>query len=372
MAKVVLKNLEKKYPNGNTVIDGFNLSVNDGEFLVIVGPSGCSKSTVLRTIAGLETVDNGEIFIGEKEVKNMPPKDREIAMVFQNYALYPHMNVYDNLAFSLKMLKKSKEKIDKRVKKILEVMELTNYTYSMTNEMSGGQKQRVAMGRSLIRYPQVFLFDEPLSNLDAKLRVQLRMEMIKFHRELKQKNRPSTIIYVTHDQTEAMTMGDRICVMNYGKIMQMDTPMNLYNFPANKFVASFIGTPKMNIEKARLIENNNEYYVQIYENIFSLSREKKEKLRDISIEKIWFGIRPEDIVYVKKENMINTVKGTIKLLEKIGNETLIYFVIQEKIFISRFYEELDEKIQVGQEAFFYFKMENCHIFEFFTENNLFI
>ena len=372
MAKVVLGNIEKIFSNGNVAIDGLNLCINDGEFMVIVGPSGCSKSTVLRTIAGLETINSGEIFIGDREVKNIAPKDRSIAMVFQNYALYPHMTVYDNLAFSLKMLKKPKEKINKKVKSILKIMELTNYLHSMPREMSGGQKQRVAIGRTLVREPEVFLFDEPLSNLDAKLRVQLRLEIIKFHKELKNRKSPSTIVYVTHDQTEAMTMGDRICVMNFGKIMQVDTPINLYNFPANKFVASFIGTPQMNIGKGRIIFENNDFYIQVYGNLLLLPKDKKEKLKGFTDEKIWFGIRPEDVVYTEEVNMINTIKGTISLLEKTGNETLIYFRVQESLLVSRFYGEISEKLQIGLEAYFHFKMDKCHVFEFFTEKNLFL
>ena len=249
MARVLLKGVEKQYPNGFKAVHGINLDIEDGEFMVFVGPSGCAKSTTLRMIAGLEDITGGEIYIGDKLVNDVPPKDRGIAMVFQNYALYPHMTVYENMAFGLKLKKMPKSDIDKRVKEAAEKLEITNLLDRKPKEMSGGQRQRVALGRALVREPEVFLFDEPLSNLDAKLRVSMRVRITQLHHELK-----TTMIYVTHDQVEAMTMGDRITVLNAGKIMQVDSPLNLYHAPKNKFVAGFIGSPTMNIVDATLVE----------------------------------------------------------------------------------------------------------------------
>ena len=250
MAEVILKKVEKQYPNGFKAVHGIDLHIKDGEFMVFVGPSGCAKSTTLRMIAGLEDITGGEVYIGDKLVNDLPPKDRGIAMVFQNYALYPHMTVYDNMAFGLKMAKVPKDEIDKRVKEAAEKLEITQLLDRKPKEMSGGQRQRVAVGRAIVRKPDVFLFDEPLSNLDAKLRVSMRVKITQLHKQLKAEGQNATMIYVTHDQVEAMTMGDRICVLNFGKIMQVDTPLNLYHKPANKFVAGFIGSPAMNIVKS--------------------------------------------------------------------------------------------------------------------------
>ena len=263
MARVVLKQVEKQYPNGFKAVHGINLDIKDGEFMVFVGPSGCAKSTTLRMVAGLEEITGGEIWIGDKLVNNLPPKDRGIAMVFQNYALYPHMTVYENMAFGLKMAKVPKEEIDKRVKEAAEKLEITQLLNRKPKEMSGGQRQRVAVGRAIVRKPDVFLFDEPLSNLDAKLRVSMRVKITQLHKQLKAEGQNATMIYVTHDQVEAMTMGDRICVLNFGKIMQVDTPLNLYNKPANKFVAGFIGSPAMNIVKVTLVSENEKLYVKL-------------------------------------------------------------------------------------------------------------
>ena len=258
MARVLLKGVEKQYPNGFKAVHGINLDIEDGEFMVFVGPSGCAKSTTLRMIAGLEDITGGEIYIGDKLVNDVPPKDRGIAMVFQNYALYPHMTVYENMAFGLKLKKMPKSDIDKRVKEAAEKLEITNLLDRKPKEMSGGQRQRVALGRALVREPEVFLFDEPLSNLDAKLRVSMRVRITQLHHELK-----TTMIYVTHDQVEAMTMGDRITVLNAGKIMQVDSPLNLYHAPKNKFVAGFIGSPTMNIVDATLVEKDGKIYADI-------------------------------------------------------------------------------------------------------------
>ena len=275
MARVLLKGVEKQYPNGFKAVHGINLDIQDGEFMVFVGPSGCAKSTTLRMIAGLEDITGGEIYIGDKLVNDVPPKDRGIAMVFQNYALYPHMTVYENMAFGLKLKKMPKSDIDKRVKEAAEKLEITNLLDRKPKEMSGGQRQRVALGRALVREPDVFLFDEPLSNLDAKLRVSMRVRITQLHHELK-----TTMIYVTHDQVEAMTMGDRITVLNAGKIMQVDSPLNLYHAPKNKFVAGFIGSPTMNIVDAVLIEKEGKVYVDIDGMEIEIVGEKANKVRN--------------------------------------------------------------------------------------------
>ena len=250
MASVTISNLEKVYPNGFKAVHGINLDIRDGEFMVIVGPSGCAKSTTLRMVAGLESISGGEIRIGDKIVNNAPSKDRGIAMVFQNYALYPHMKVRDNLAFGLRLQKMDKSQIEERVSEAARVLEIEELMDRYPRQLSGGQAQRVAVGRAIVKKPEVFLFDEPLSNLDAKLRGSMRVRISDLHKRMIAEGKPATSIYVTHDQTEAMTMGDRICVMKLGHIMQVDTPDNLYNFPANMFVAGFIGAPEMNIKSS--------------------------------------------------------------------------------------------------------------------------
>ena len=275
MSKVVLNKVEKQYPNGFKAVHGIDLEIKDGEFMVFVGPSGCAKSTTLRMIAGLEEITGGEVYIGDKLVNDVPPKDRGIAMVFQNYALYPHMTVYQNMAFGLKLKKTPKDEIDRRVKEAAEKLEITELLDRKPKEMSGGQRQRVALGRAIVREPEVFLFDEPLSNLDAKLRVSMRVRITQLHQELK-----TTMIYVTHDQVEAMTMGDRITVMKSGRIMQVDTPLNLYHYPSNKFVAGFIGSPTMNLVDGTLIEKDNKIYIDLNGAELEIYGEKAEKLKD--------------------------------------------------------------------------------------------
>ena len=254
MAGIQLNSVKKVYPNGFRALHGVDLDIKDGEFMVFVGPSGCAKSTLLRMIAGLESVSEGQIMIHDRCVNDTMPKDRGIAMVFQNYALYPHMTVYKNMAFGL-IGKESKAEIDRRVQDAAEKLEITNLLHRKPGQLSGGQCQRVAVGRAIVRKPKVFLFDEPLSNLDAKLRVSMRVQLIELHNRLKQEGAAATMVYVTHDQVEAMTMGDRICVMNRGTIMQVDKPINLYHHPANRFVAEFIGSPSMNLHDLDLLRN---------------------------------------------------------------------------------------------------------------------
>ena len=365
MARVLLKGVEKQYPNGFKAVHGINLDIEDGEFMVFVGPSGCAKSTTLRMIAGLEDITGGEIYIGDKLVNDVPPKDRGIAMVFQNYALYPHMTVYENMAFGLKLKKMPKSDIDKRVKEAAEKLEITNLLDRKPKEMSGGQRQRVALGRALVREPEVFLFDEPLSNLDAKLRVSMRVRITQLHHELK-----TTMIYVTHDQVEAMTMGDRITVLNAGKIMQVDSPLNLYHAPKNKFVAGFIGSPTMNIVDATLVEKDGKIYADIDGMELEIVGEKANKVRSHVGKKVAFGIRPESVEVVDNES--STAKpGEVLVVEQMGNEEFIYFTINGKQMTCRVNVEgvADTTSRRGRQMF-NFDTSRCHIFDAETEENI--
>lgn len=275
MADVKLKNIVKKYPNGFVAVKNFNLEIKDKEFIIFVGPSGCGKSTTLRMIAGLEDISNGELYIDDKLCNTVSPKDRDIAMVFQNYALYPHMTVYDNMAFALKLRKVPKDEIDKKVREAAKILDLEHLLDRKPKALSGGQRQRVAMGRAIVRSPKVFLMDEPLSNLDAKLRVQMRSEISKLHHKLQ-----TTFIYVTHDQTEAMTLGTRIVVLKDGIIQQVDTPQNLYNAPDNLFVAGFIGSPQMNFIDATISKDDKGVYTNFDEYSFKLPESKAKALTE--------------------------------------------------------------------------------------------
>jgi multiple sugar transport system ATP-binding protein len=329
MAEVLLKNITKIYDGGNKVVTDANFKVEDKEFVVLVGPSGCGKTTTLRMIAGLEEISSGEIFIDGKLVNNLPPKDRDIAMVFQNYALYPHMTVYENMAFGLKLKKVDKKEIDIRVKEAARILSLESYLERKPKALSGGQRQRVAVGRAIVRKPKVFLFDEPLSNLDAKLRVQMRTEISKLHKQL-----GATMIYVTHDQTEAMTMGDRIVIMKDGIINQVDTPMNLYNKPVNQFVAGFIGSPAMNFIDVHL-KSENEISSKDGKIKFSLTVEQKNDLREYLSKEIILGLRPEDIRLENDSKNSIELEVLIDVTEPMGNETFIYFEIEKNPFIAR-------------------------------------
>lgn len=370
MAGVVLKSLEKTFENGLLAVHGINLDIKDGEFMVLVGPSGCAKSTTLRMIAGLESASAGEIHIGGKIVNHLPPRDRKIAMVFQNYALYPHLSIFENIAYGLRIANKSEAEIKEKVTEAAEMLDIVDLLKRKPKQISGGQAQRVAIGRAIVRQPKVFLFDEPLSNLDAKLRVQMRVKISHLHQELKRKGKTATMIYVTHDQSEAMTMGDRICVMNFGKIMQVDTPLNLYNKPINKFTASFIGTPPMNLHKVEVIVENEEIFINLEGHKILLPRDKVKKMKDYNGKKVWFGIRPEDVV--TKDISLNEplVKGSISLVEQMGNEVYIYFNLGQKRFISRISANKAIHLKHGLEYEFSFNLEKCHIFDFFTEENL--
>ncbi|MGO8946896.1 MAG: ABC transporter ATP-binding protein [Ktedonobacterales bacterium] len=325
MAEVRFEHVTKSYTQGTNVISDLNLVVNDGEFLVLVGPSGCGKSTALRMIAGLEAITEGDVFIGDRRVNDIAPKDRDIAMVFQNYALYPHMTIYDNLAFSLKLRHLRKQEIEQRVGKAAQMLGLGEYLRRRPRQLSGGQRQRVALGRALVRDPKVFLLDEPLSNLDAKLRVQTRAEISRLHQAT-----GTTFVYVTHDQVEAMTMGDRIAVLNAGIIQQMGRPQELYDTPANLFVAGFIGSPAMDFFQGRLEQVGDRAMVAIGEGSetrrLSLAGEAASRLAHGASsggQPVIIGIRPEDVRLAAPSDA-DTLDGTVEVVEHLGNEVLVH------------------------------------------------
>lgn len=378
MANVILEKVEKTYPNGFKAVHGIDLEIKENEFMVFVGPSGCAKSTTLRMIAGLEEITGGKIYIGDEVVNQVEPKDRGIAMVFQNYALYPHMTTYDNMAFGLKMQKVPKDEIKTRVEAAAERLQITDLLDRKPKEMSGGQKQRVAVGRAIVREPKVFLFDEPLSNLDAELRVSLRVSIKELHTQLKTEGKPATMIYVTHDQVEAMTMGDRICVMETGVIKQVDTPMNLYNYPANKFVATFIGSPMMNMLEVELEKDNNGIYCNIKacEGVKNckdfklyLNDDKAKKVESYVGKRVWLGFRPEAVKY-EKTRTENTVTGLIDVIERMGNEEYIYFHINDMKLISREEANTSMGLNIGDEFDFRIDADKIHIFDMETEDNI--
>lgn len=358
MAQVVLENLSKIYSGNAKVVDDVNFTVEDREFVVLVGPSGCGKSTTLRMIAGLEEITEGTISIDGKVVNDQEPKDRDIAMVFQNYALYPHMTVYENMAFGLKLRKHSKEDIKKRVGEAAKILDLEEYLNRKPKALSGGQRQRVAVGRAIVRHPKVFLFDEPLSNLDAKLRVQMRTEISKLHKKLN-----ATMIYVTHDQTEAMTMGDKIVVMKDGVVQQIDTPLKLYNKPQNQFVAGFIGSPSMNFIEGNL-ELNKNYRFTSGENLtVDLPERFTDILKNYKEKSVTFGIRPEFFSLDKGENYNDSafLNTEIEVVEPLGNETFLYFSINEKQLIARV--DSDLKINAGDKIKMYMNNEKFYLFD---------
>lgn len=327
MASVTLKSIYKVYEGGVTAVSDFNLEIADKEFIVLVGPSGCGKSTTLRMVAGLEEITEGELYIGDKLMNDVAPKDRDIAMVFQNYALYPHMTVYDNMAFGLKLRKTPKADIDRRVKEAAKILDIEHLLNRKPKALSGGQRQRVALGRAIVREPKVFLMDEPLSNLDAKLRVQMRTEITKLHNRLQ-----TTFIYVTHDQTEAMTMGTRIVVMKDGFIQQVDTPQHLYDHPVNLFVGGFIGSPQMNFFPVTLVKEANDVYAIFENNKIKIPEGKIKKFKDPSYvgKDIMMGIRPEDLhdeeIFLQSASE-STIKAFVEVVELMGSETYLYLTI---------------------------------------------
>ncbi|MBR1943060.1 sn-glycerol-3-phosphate ABC transporter ATP-binding protein UgpC [bacterium] len=343
MSEVKLENVIKAYDK-KRVIDGVDLTIKDKEFMVLVGSSGCGKSTILRMIAGLEEISGGNIYIGDKKVNNVHPKDRDIAFVFQSYALYPHMTVYENIAFGLKMRKVDKDTIDAKVKEAAEILNLTEYLDRKPKQLSGGQRQRVALGRAIVRNPKVFLMDEPLSNLDAKLRVQMRAEIKKLHEKLQ-----TTFIYVTHDQTEALTMGDRIVILDKGRIQQVDTPLNVYNNPKNKFVAGFIGSPQMNFIDCEVVNGT----LIMTEPIVELSQSIVDKLN--GRKEVTVGIRPEFM-----ENTSGRIKLKVKtdMTELLGSEQIVYFNIGNNKCSAKlstdFLVEDEFELSLNTEDFLYF------------------
>ncbi|HDY7989926.1 TPA: ABC transporter ATP-binding protein [Vibrio vulnificus] len=374
MAEVTLQKVEKTYPNGFKAVHGVDLNIREGEFMVFVGPSGCAKSTTLRMIAGLEEISSGDVFIGDKRVNDLPPKDRGISMVFQNYALYPHMSVYENMAFGLKQQKLPKAEIEKRIAEAAKTLEIEHLLQNKPGEMSGGQRQRVALGRAMVRKPDVFLFDEPLSNLDAKLRVSTRVSIAQLHNDLKAEGQNATMIYVTHDQVEAMTLGDRICVLNKGEIMQVDTPMNLYRYPANKFVAGFIGSPAMNIIKAQITERDGMMRVTSEGGTcWELPQDKQELARRHNGEWVWFGLRPEHIKIAlqdEPQSSTNTQQHKINVVESMGNELYLYFNIGDNKMIARLPFDAEMVVESGDTIHLHFKTKHCHLFDLETEEVL--
>ncbi|MFQ5882334.1 MAG: ABC transporter ATP-binding protein [Candidatus Methylomirabilales bacterium] len=328
MARVVLENLTKRF-DGVIAVRDFTLDIADGEFLVLVGPSGCGKSTTLRMVAGLEEITEGTIRIGDRVVNDLPPKDRDIAMVFQNYALYPHMSVYDNMAFGLKLRKLPKAQIDQRVKVAAEMLGIHHLLHRKPRALSGGQRQRVAVGRAIVRNPAVFLFDEPLSNLDAKLRVQMRVELKKLHQQLK-----TTAIYVTHDQVEAMTMGDRIVVMRDGLIQQVGNPLEVYAHPRNRFVAGFIGSPPMNFLQGILRSRNGGTFLEASGFRLRIPQERHSSLENYIGQQVTFGLRPEDIFETQSASS-ETIAATVEVVEPLGSEILLDVRVGDDTLVAR-------------------------------------
>ena len=361
MAEVTLKNVYKVYEGDVTAVDDFNLSIEHGEFLVLVGPSGCGKSTTLRMIAGLEEITKGTIEIGDRVVNDVPPKDRDIAMVFQNYALYPHMTVYDNMAFGLKLRKYPKAEIANLVNEAAEILGITELLERRPKALSGGQRQRVAVGRAIVRKPKVFLFDEPLSNLDAKMRVQMRVEINRLHSQL-----DTTMIYVTHDQTEAMTMGDRIVVMKDGLIQQVADPITLYDSPANRFVASFIGTPPMNFFEGELLRDKDGLLFKEETFQIAIPEDWKNKLAPYEGKEITFGIRPEDLGSPAAEAIEGAprIKAKVDVVEPMGSESYVHINTGHTTFIARV--DAHRKFQTGEEANLACFIKRAHCFD--TEN----
>ena len=371
MATVSLKGIKKIYDNKVTAVHDFNLEIADKEFIVLVGPSGCGKSTTLRMVAGLEEISEGDLLIGDKRMNDVEPKDRDIAMVFQNYALYPHMTVYENMAFSLKLKKVDKAEIDKKVREAAEILDITQYLDRKPKALSGGQRQRVAIGRAIVRNPKVFLMDEPLSNLDAKLRNQMRAEIIKLRQRI-----DTTFIYVTHDQTEAMTLGDRIVIMKDGFIQQIGTPQEVFDHPANVFVAGFIGMPQMNMFDARLIRNGDTYTVQCHGAEMTLSSEITEGLKanNVDTKDVILGIRPVHITFAKPGDSAS-IKGVVDVSEMMGSEVHLHVNADGKdVVLVVPTTDLDAAqrggIPYGSEVHFTFRPELIHLFDPETEKNL--
>jgi len=366
VARLSLSKIEKVYPNGFKAVHGVDLDIRDGEFMVFVGPSGCAKSTLLRMIAGLESISGGELRIGEKLVNGLAPKQRGIAMVFQNYALYPHMKVYENLAFGLKLAGTPKAEVDQRVRHAAKLLEMEHLLDRYPKQLSGGQAQRVAVGRAIVKKPEVFLFDEPLSNLDAKLRASMRVRLTELHRTLREAGQPATVVYVTHDQVEAMTMGERICVLKEGVIQQVDTPTALYDRPANAFVAGFIGSPEMNIVDAQLDGGGDAVMASLGGATLPLPDAVAAPLRGRR-GAIKFGLRPEHIsAHARPEGDSVAVHGTLRSLEHMGNEVFVHFALGELPLTARVPADQLNGLQGlarGAAHPFHLQMQRAHLFD---------
>ncbi|MGC9337995.1 MAG: ABC transporter ATP-binding protein, partial [Candidatus Cloacimonadia bacterium] len=365
MARVKLEHVSKIFDGSVVAVKDANLEVEDKEFAVLVGPSGCGKTTILRMIAGLEDVSEGKIYIGDKMVNNVLPKDRDIAMVFQNYALYPHMSVYDNMGFALKLRKVPNPEIDHSVKSAARLLGIESLLERKPKQLSGGQRQRVALGRAIVRKPKVFLFDEPLSNLDAKLRVQMRAEIIKLHRQL-----ATTIVYVTHDQVEAMTMGSKIVVIKDGEIQQIDSPINVYNHPSNKFVAGFIGSPAINFFEGSLASKGEKLYFVAQGLSLEIPPQISAQLtrRLAGGKSIILGIRPEDIYhkpYSANAEMPAELQALVEVVEPLGSEYIVRFIIDESLFTARLAPK--EQPKMGEKLDIVFDMSKAHFFDPKTE-----
>jgi len=363
MATVELKNITKVYEGDVKAVTDTNITIKDKEFLVLVGPSGCGKSTTLRMVAGLEEITNGELYIDEKLMNDVAPKDRDIAMVFQNYALYPHMTVYDNMAFGLKIRKYPKAEIEARVHEAAQILDIEELLARKPKALSGGQRQRVAVGRAIVRKPKVFLFDEPLSNLDAKLRVQMRTEISALHNRLQ-----ATMVYVTHDQVEAMTMGDRIVVLKDGFVQQIGTPLGLYNHPVNRFVAGFIGSPPMNIMQASVKDEGGKFYIDEGSFQIGIKGKYEEILRSYIGKDVLFGIRPEDLIYSEKPARENDIPVKIEVIEPLGSEIHLYVSTPNHQLIARVLPRYEFKI--GDTLHFTPAFEKIHFFDMESEKAL--
>ena len=371
MATVSLKGIKKIYDNKVTAVHGFNLEIADKEFIVLVGPSGCGKSTTLRMVAGLEDISEGDLLIDGKRMNDVEPKDRDIAMVFQNYALYPHMTVAENMAFALKLRKVPKEEIDKKVREAAEILDITQYLDRKPKALSGGQRQRVAIGRAIVRSPRVFLMDEPLSNLDAKLRNQMRAEIIKLRQRI-----DTTFIYVTHDQTEAMTLGDRIVIMKDGFIQQIGTPQEVFDHPANVFVAGFIGMPQMNFFEGQLVAEDGKYSVKVMDAVMELSPEIQAQLKakNVPSKAVTLGIRPEHVSFVPEAGA-HCLTGTVDVSEMMGSEIHLHVNAGGRDVVLRvptteLANEHKSGFAYGSQVHFTFRSDLIHLFDPETEENL--
>ena len=366
MAQVSLNQVCKTFPGNIKAVDSINLGIENKEFMVLVGPSGCGKSTILRMIAGLEEASSGDIYIGNKKVNDVPAKDRDIAMVFQSYALYPHMTVFENMSFGLRLRHIPKPEIMQRVNEAAAILGIKRLLNRKPRELSGGERQRVAVGRAIVRKPMVFLFDEPLSNLDAKMRVQMRTELNKLHIRLQ-----STMIYVTHDQTEAMTMGNRIVVMKDGIIQQVAGPITLYDKPVNKFVAGFMGSPPMNFVKGRIIKKDSKFFFTEDGFTVKIAEDMYKKLASYEGKEIFFGIRPEDIydkLFTSQASSENTVKAVVEIIEPMGAEAFLYITAGKSSLIARVGGH--DRPEIHQDMDLVFDMSKAHFFNKDTEETI--